>query len=240
MPNFNERSSLLELLDRDDIPFNDIQLNMKELDRINTLLGGHAITLAGIKRILTHKKTAGPVRICEIGCGGGDNLRVIHEWSKRNNRDVILMGVDINPHCINYAQSRKENIGIDFVCSNYKDVAFKQQPHIIFSSLFCHHLNHNEFIEMLQWCNTNAGVGYFINDLQRHPLAYHSIKLLTTIFSTSYLVKHDAPISVLRGFSRTELIDLFKKAGIAHYSINWKWAFRWLICCIIKTTSNEQ
>jgi len=240
MPNFNVRSNQLELLDRDDIPFNDIQLNMKELDRINTLLGGHTITIAGLKMILTHIKTLGPIRICEIGCGGGDNLRVIQEWSKQNNREIILMGVDINPHSINYAQSRKENNGIDFVCSNYKNVEFKQQPDIIFSSLFCHHLNHDEFIAMLHWCNANASVGYFINDLQRHPLAYHSIKLLTSIFSTSYLVKHDAPISVLRGFSRNELIDLFKTAGIAHYTINWKWAFRWLICSNIKPSSNEQ
>ncbi|OYW74945.1 MAG: hypothetical protein B7Z27_08945, partial [Sphingobacteriia bacterium 32-37-4] len=82
--------------------------------------------------------------------------------------------------------------------------------------------------------NKNALVGHFINDLQRHYLAYHSIKLLTIAFSNSYLVKNDAPLSVLRGFSKEELESMFAEAGITRYDIQWKWAFRWLVCAIIK------
>ena len=75
----------------------------------------------------------------------------------------------------------------------------------------------------------NAEKGFFIADLHRHPLAYYSIKWLTGLFSKSYLVKNDAPLSVLRGFSRKEWESLLTKAGIKNYSIRWKWAFRWLI-----------
>lgn len=232
MPNFNERSYQKELLDRDDIPFEAIQQNMKELDRINTLLGGHDITITGLKYVLDYDNTRIPVRICEIGCGGGDNLRVIRDWCRLYHIEVELMGVDINPHCIAYAQSRKENKGIEFVCSDYLHTTFQQQPHIIFSSLFGHHLDKQQFVQMLQWCNTHALLGHFINDLQRHYFAYHSIKLLTSAFSNSYLVKNDAPLSVLRGFSKEELENMFVEAGITHYEIQWKWAFRWLICSI--------
>jgi hypothetical protein len=49
------------------------------------------------------------------------------------------------------------------------------------------------------------------------------------LFSKSYLVKNDAPLSVLRGFSRNEWKILMEKAGIKNYKIKWKWAFRWLI-----------
>ena len=229
MPEFRQRSSETELLDRDDIPFQDIQLNMAELDRINTLLGGHAITIAGLKQLLHHAVLKQRMHICEIGCGGGDNLRVIRDWCKRNNIAVVLTGVDINPHCIGYAQQRDKNAGIDFVCSDYRLVQFEQTPDIIFSSLFCHHFNNDQLVALLQWCSSNAKIGFFINDLQRHPLAYYSIKGLTQLFSKSYLVKNDAPISVLRGFSRAEWQQLFATAGIAPYHIQWKWAFRWLI-----------
>ena len=75
----------------------------------------------------------------------------------------------------------------------------------------------------------NAEKGFFIADLHRHPLAYYSIKLLTGLFSKSYLVKNDAPLSVLRGFSRKEWEALLAQPGIKNYSIRWKWAFRWLI-----------
>lgn len=240
MPNFNVRSNQTELLDRDDIPFEAIQENMKELDYINTVLGGHGVTIAGLKILLDYANTKQPVRICEIGCGGGDNLRAILHWCNNYGIEVSLTGVDINPHCIAYAQSRMENAGIEFVCSAYQMVSLPQQPHIVFSSLFTHHLDSSAFLQMLHWCNSNASVGYFINDLQRHPLAYHSIKILTRIFSNSYLVKNDAPLSVLRGFSKIELENLLSEAGIHQYTILWKWAFRWLVCVVIQNERNGQ
>jgi hypothetical protein len=42
-------------------------------------------------------------------------------------------------------------------------------------------------------------------------------------------VKHDAPLSVARGFTKKEWLQFFNIAGISNYSIEWKWAFRWLI-----------
>jgi hypothetical protein len=82
---------------------------------------------------------------------------------------------------------------------------------------------------MLQWMQQNSRVGFFINDLHRHPLAYYSIKWLTRLFSKSYLVKNDAPISVERGFIKKEWENLCAMAGIKPLSIQWQWAFRHLI-----------
>src|SRR5678815_3289514 len=122
---FSKRSYQKELLDRDDIPFDDIRRNMQELDFINRTLGGHKITLVGfnamikkIKKDVTRNNKN--VSILEIGCGGGDNLRVIKNYCEKKNIVVELSGVDINPHCIEYARSRKENKGIEFITSDYK------------------------------------------------------------------------------------------------------------------------
>jgi hypothetical protein len=89
---------------------------------------------------------------------------------------------------------------------------------------------------MLRWLETNAAVGFFINDLHRNPFAYYSISWLTKIFSKSYLVKNDAPLSVLRGFKRKEWKSLLAKSEIWNYSLQWKWAFRWLIIVTNKNT----
>ena len=116
-----------------------------------------------------------------------------------------------------------------FIVSNYILVRFNSNPDIIFSSLFCHHFKDPDLVSMFRWMNENSRLGFFINDLHRHTLAYHSIKWLTRAFSNSYLVKNDAPLSVLRGFKKKELEQLLIKAGIRRFSIHWKWAFRWLI-----------
>ena len=83
--------------------------------------------------------------------------------------------------------------------------------------------------EILTWMKQHSTVGFFINDLHRHPLAYYSIKWLTGLFSKSYMVKNDAPLSVLRGFKRGELETFNVQCSILNAQLKWKWAFRWLL-----------
>lgn len=229
MTTFTYRSCRKELLDRDDIPFEDIKQNMRELDRINHYLGGHKITLKGLEKIIEGVSPLEPLHIVEIGSGGGDNLRVIKEWAQKRGRMVHLTGIDINRECITYAQAKDGNKGIRFLHSDYKKVVFENKPQVIFSSLFCHHFSGEELVYMLQWMKENTQSGFFINDLHRHPLAYYSIKVLTQLLSHSYLVKNDAPLSVQRGFAKLEWEELFAQAQIKNFTCSWQWAFRWLI-----------
>jgi hypothetical protein len=90
---------------------------------------------------------------------------------------------------------------------------------------------------MMQWMQANSNYGFFINDLQRHPLAYFLIKWITRIFSRSYLVRHDAPLSVARGFRRKEWSVILRSSGLASFAVQWKWAFRYLI--IYKNTGSR-
>ena len=230
MPSFQNRSGLKELLDEENVPFDAIRQNMKELDKINHLLGGHRITLKGFRLLIEDKKQ--PIwHVVEIGCGGGDNLRVIKDWAGKHKLNVQLTGIDINTECIAFAKTVKGNAGIHFITSDYRNAVLKQPADVIFSSLFCHHFSHQHLMEQLQWMYRHALHGFFINDLHRHPIAYYSIQWLTHLFSKSYLVKHDAPVSVLRGFRKAELIELVNAAGLHDVHMNWQWAFRWLIVC---------
>jgi len=224
---FLSRSHEKELLDGVDIPFDDIKKNMDELDTINTWLGGHAISLDGLKRLLKNKES---VSICEIGCGGGDNLIALNRYCRKQGIGVKFTGIDINSHCIAIARKKMPGSEAIFLASDYRFVNFENgKPDIIFSSLFCHHFTDEELVAMLQWMRTNSRKGFFINDLHRHPVAYYSIRLLTALFSRSWLVQHDAPVSVMRGFTRSEWERLLHDAGIRPYFLKWKWAFRWLI-----------
>ena len=230
---FTERSSRKELLDGENIPFADIALNMRELDTINTKLGGHSVTIAGVEKVLSQHYTKGlKIKIVEIGCGGGDNLRVIKKWAETKNIPVQLVGVDINKEVIQYASGIPENQGIKFIESEYSKMIFADPPAIIFNSLFCHHFTHDQLVYMMRWMHRSCTLGFFVNDLHRHPLAYYSIKALTANFSKSYLVKNDAPVSVLRGFKKKDWEKIFDEAKLKYFSIEWKWAFRWLVTCV--------
>lgn len=232
MINLANRSYKKEILDNDDIPFAEIKQNMKELNTINTYLGGHKITIAGLETLIEKHNITKPICICEVGCGGGDNLAAVNEFCIRRNIPVNFIGIDIKPECIEYAHEQHIFLNAKWITNDYKNVNFGEtKPDIIFSSLFCHHFNEAELKNMLQWMKQNATFGFFINDLHRHPLAWYSIKWLTSLFSKSYLVKNDAPLSVARGFKKNEWKQILNTARISNYSLTWKWAFRYLVIC---------
>ena len=224
---FKNRSYQAELLDDVGIPFADIKLNMQELDTINSLFGGHAITVKGVAKLIGNLKE---ITVCEIGCGGGDNLIAINNYCIQQHIRVNFIGIDIKQACIDFAKTKPAlHNNTKWLVSDYQQVIFETPPTIIFSSLFCHHFTNKQLVSQLQWMQKNTSIGFFINDLQRHFLAYYSIKTITQIFSRSYLVKNDAPLRVARGFVKKEWIALLKNAQINNYQITWQWAFRFLI-----------
>lgn len=229
MNKFAERYYGSELIDEAGIPFADWEVCLHELNVVNTYLGGHAITVDGVKKLINE---SGSLTILEIGCGGGDNLKAIDRWWKKQNKKgtIHYIGVDINKACTDFASKNCDNINAQFICSDYRTVELESgKPDIIFNSLFCHHFSNDHMVEMLRWMSENSKLGFFINDLQRHPVAYYSIMSLTKMFSKSYLVKNDGPISVLRGFHRSEWKQLLQLADIKQFSIEWRWAFRYLV-----------
>ena len=223
MLDFTHRSTSKELLDGDDIPWEDIQQNLKELNFINTYLGGHGIILDGVSKFLNPNSLC----IAEIGCGGGDNLHAITKFLQKRNIKQQLIGIDIKKECIQYGQL--QNSTFEWICADYRTTNFGNKPDIIFSSLFCHHFTDDELVEQIQWMKNHSVQGFFISDLHRHALAYYSIKFLSRLFSKSYLLKNDAPLSVARSFIKNDWKQLFEKAGIQNFTIEWKWAFRYLI-----------
>ncbi|WP_342083871.1 methyltransferase domain-containing protein [Dyadobacter sp. OTU695] len=220
---FRHRSLQKELLDRDDIPPADLFQNLRELDFINHWLGGYDISFAALKRVLQKGKR---YKLVDIGCGGGDTLKRIANWNKKAGFSLDLCGVDLKPDCIAYAGENLKNSNVALICDDYRNTyRHLAKVDIIHACLFCHHLTTDDLEELVQFALSNRAI-LVINDLERNPVAYYSIKLLTRLFSKSYLVKNDAPLSVLRGFKKKEWLEILKQSGATKFSVRNKWAFR--------------
>lgn len=213
------RSLEKEILDGNNYSKEELFQNLKELEIINSKLGGNRINQKGLQYLSKNKKN---LKILEVGCGGGDNLRFLQGKFPENQ----FFGSDINPYCIEYS-NLKTQTNIDFFLQDAFELTEKYD--IIFNSLFCHHFSDDELVTQIIKLHKLSNIGLFINDLDRNPLAYYSVKFLSKIFSKSRLVKNDAPLSVKRGFKKREWEIILKKAEIKNYKIIWCWAFRWLI-----------
>jgi 2-polyprenyl-3-methyl-5-hydroxy-6-metoxy-1,4-benzoquinol methylase len=226
---FSNRSYESELLDAPNIDRELLFQNLRELDVVNRILGGHAITLTGIRQLVNDK--AKTYVIADIGCGGGDSLLAIAKWAKKKKYRVKLIGVDMNADAIAYMNEQcKEYPEISGVVCSYEDFLQTHAPvDIVHCSLFCHHLTDQQLIALFNQVKQTVKTGFIINDLQRHWFAYYSIKFLTRLLNGSSLVKNDAPLSVLRGFRKKELQSFLQKGNVHDASIKWRWAFRYLV-----------
>jgi SAM-dependent methyltransferase len=226
---FKYRSSETELLDQPEVTKELLFRNLKELDFINRISGGNSMSIYGIKKLVHSKNKL--YHIVDLGCGGGGTMKHIADWAKKNGYSLSLTGVDKNADAIQYMRESCKNYSeIRGVVSDYNDyLNMASDMDIVHCSLFCHHLNEEELIGLFGSLKNRVRSGFVINDLQRNWLAYYGVQLITHLLNGSSLSKNDGPISVLRGFSYEELNTMLRKAMIQEFSIQWKWAFRYLI-----------
>ena len=225
---FLNRSSDKELMDDLNCSGEVLNQTLTEIENINHWLGGDAITINGLNQIINNTSVPNPLSIADLGCGSGGMFKVINNWAKKHHVKVALTGIDANPNVIEFARDNFKDLNVNFLALNILSEDFKNHNYdIILCTLLLHHFLSEELVALMKQLKDQARVAIIVNDLHRHPIAYYSIKWLTGLFSSSEMVKFDAPLSVKRGFTRKELIEILNKAGIENYSLTWKWAFRW-------------
>lgn len=227
MPDFNKRSTEDEIMD--DFGLSPEALNpvLKELDVINKLLGGFSVFFNAFKKL---KLQSGDI-IADWGCGSGSTFKVLQNHFGKRDIHLKYIGIDATPATIEYAKKQfVSNPDVSFRLADVLKEEFKENEFdYVISSLFTHHFEDEQWITLVNkmWHSSKKAV--IINDLHRHPFAYHSIGILTKLFSKSPMIKNDSQVSVMRSFTKKELKKLLFKAKAEAYTIKWMWAFRWQI-----------
>ena len=231
MPDFSSRSYQEELMDDLNAPTDELHLNLDEIIQINKITGGPAVSIQGVKRLL-ESTSKNEIHFVDIGCGGGDMLAYLAKQTPRSGVKFKLTGVDFQPKAIDFAKKKYPWLAdrVNWIVADYKELlqsGFKAD--VFHAALFCHHFTDEELVSFFSSLKEASELGFIINDLHRHPLAYYGVKAINTVASKSRFTKHDAPLSVLRAFKKSELQDLLSQAGVERYSMTWKWAFRYLV-----------
>ena len=227
---FEKRSEEKELMDDLDCSGEELEQTLRELKTINRWLGGNHVTTDGLSKVMAlHPQSS--YRIADIGCGGGDMIGIMDQWAKSQKHKVNFAGIDANPNIIELAKLRLHEVtNVRWRVQNVFDPTFSQEKvDLVTCTLFTHHFTDNELVELIQAFRSKASLGIVINDLHRHWFAFHSIRILTGIFSKSPMVRNDASLSVLRSFKKADWERILRAAGIENFKIRWFWAFRWQV-----------
>lgn len=231
---FKKRCEQLELMDDLALSSDALIKNLDELSYVNRWLGGKRALLTAVNKIYQkyhHYFKRNVPSLVDIGCGSGDLLRSLQCWSQRKRCNIALNGIDANAFTLRYAEEKSKHYPeIRYEAGNIFSSAFTEQRFdIVTLNSVCHHFTDTELSALLQQLRAQTNLAIIINDFHRHWLAYYSIICLTRLLPCSYLIKYDAPLSVLRAFRKRELIELLATVPDVRVQIRWKWAFRWQV-----------
>ena len=224
----SHRSSEMEIMDDFTMEGTLFRDTLDKLEIINRFLGGNSVTINGLKNLLKNQSKNKTITIVDLGCGNGDILRDVAKFGRKNNYSFNLIGIDANLAAIEYAKElSKEYSELSFKTIDILSEDFKKQSYdVVLCTLFLHHFKNEELISFLKTTTNKATIGVVVNDLHRHKLAYYLFKLIG-FFIKNKMVRKDGLTSVLRAFKREDLENIAKEIKV-HFSIQWKWAFRYL------------
>ena len=228
---FSRRSSQLELMDTEDCGVAEFEACLVDLAKVNRATFAYRPTFAWLDRVVRDRRSSEPLRIVDCGSGYGDMLRKIDAWARRRGIEVELTGIDLNPWSRAAAlKATDPSRPIRWVTTDLFDYRPDKPIDIVLSSLFTHHLTDDQVAGFVIWMEATAQVGWFVNDLHRHPLPYYVFRLWSRLARWHRFVQNDGPISITRAFVPADWHRLLARAGIPEGAAKVSRVFPFRLC----------
>jgi SAM-dependent methyltransferase len=202
--------------------YEDFRECLVDLGEVNRLTLAYRPTLDFLERLATTKLQQ-PLRIVDVGSGGGDMLRGVERWARRRGIAVRLTGIDLNPYAARAAREFTiPGSAIEWITGDA--FTYAEPVDVVLSSLFTHHLEEAEIVRFLAWSEAVARLGWFVSDLCREAAPCRLFGVFAKVMRWHRFVRHDGPVSFRRSFREEDWERMLGDAGIAASDVRLK---RW-------------
>ena len=203
---------------------------LQGLRRINAFSGAVGSLFAPI-RSLARVRSGCPLRVLDLACGGGDNTTALAERARREGLNVQVDGCDLSPQAVAIAARSAEERGLNarFFQADALHDPLPGDYDVILCTLFLHHLEDEEAVDLLRRMGRASRCLVLVNDLIRSPLGYGLAWAGCRLLSRSPIVHFDGPVSVQGAFQLSEVRALAARAGLDAVQVRRSWPERYLL-----------
>ena len=207
----------------------------------------HAAALRGLKRI--HKFSLSeryflralkpvvkaipnkPLRILDMACGGGDLICSLAQSARQRGWNLSVEGCDFSDQAVEIATDNARKYGVEARFFQWDALAgpLPEPYDVIVCSLFLHHLDESEVVQVLRNMAGSVRLMIIVDDLIRSRWGYALAQAGCQLLSRSRIVHFDGPVSVKSAFSLAEISQLAREAGLAGVQIQKHWPERFML-----------
>lgn len=227
------RSDAVELLDEAVPELDELGENLRDIRRVNLLLGGTSTVLRHLPCLLSNCSKTYPVTILDLATGSGDIPLAIARWAKERGLAVNIVASDSSEAILALAQVQVAGHP-EITLARYDALAVPlpdKQFDIVLCSLALHHFAPDDAVRVLREMDRLARIGFIVNDLRRGRIGYVAAQVASRLTTRNRLTRNDAPLSVHRAYTPAELDDLLRRAGVADATIS---THRWFRMAAVK------
>jgi len=228
------RSNEPELMDAPDLDLEELAGNLRDIRRVNRLLGGTAIILRHLPGLIAAAPTGRRLDILDLATGSADIPLAVAGWARKRNVDLHITASDYSAEML--AQAERQIAGHPAISLRQYDARAVPLPDASFDIVLCslslHHLPPADAVRVLREMDRLCRVGFILNDLYRSKAGYLAAKAAAQLTTRNRLTRNDAPLSVLRAYTPGELRELLREAGIHDAAIS---RHRWFRMAAVKS-----
>ena len=210
------RSDRSELMDEKIEDMAELTQNFRDIERVNGLLGGTAIILKHLPSLLARVPSGREATILDLATGSADIPIAIARWAKRQNRDISIVASDYSPEILGLA--RDQTTAYPEISVEQLDARSVPLPDhavdIVLCSLALHHFDPDNAVKVLREMHRLGQHGFILNDLKRGWIGFVAAWFASRVTTRNRLTRHDAPLSVRRAYTTSELAALLTRAGV--------------------------
>lgn len=198
-----DRVDAPELMDEPGLPSREVEEAHRILRRVNRQLGNLRTIRREFRRFLVEDAAGRPaVSLLDLGSASGDIPLALRGLAGGPGR-VLAMGLDRDP----IAAGAALRLGLPAVRGDALRLPFADRSvDLVTAVKFAHHFAGDQLSTLLREMARVARDRVVVLDIRRHRLAYWGFGAWSRVFTTNRLVRFDGPLSVLRGFTRDELL----------------------------------
>lgn len=211
----------IEILDAPDVDPALRRRSHRDIALSNALFGG---SRALINELARHfDRLPRQATLLDVGTGIGDIPALAAEAAGRRGIQLQIVGVDGDEDLVSSSRHRL-SLG---VCADARALPFADRSvDVVTCSQLLHHFEELEARQLLAEMHRVARLCVIVSDLRRSWIAVGGLWMASFALGFHPVSRHDGVVSILRGFTRNELLRVIRDSTGAVPSVRHQLGFR--------------